>query len=740
MRNIIYILATLLATTIASSTLAQNSPLGTTMLPEAIKNFELPNFDENAGIKLWELFGDQAVFVSDTQIDIDKLKLDIYEGKKTPKLKAVITSPIASTNPKTKIVISNSTIHVKGEGFELDGKKWKWNGEKKIVEIFSDVKIDMKAQSFSESADKKKQDAITKASSNYATLNHAGKNNLFKLAENVKVRSDNMSLDCQKLEIDAGKDSNGKDCAEFIRAAGDIKMLYDNKETLAQKALIIPERGLAILEGSPSVSDIPSKSILKAESIKIDRHANKIDAVKIANSKIRPSVKLTHFEKPKTQNILITADSIEMQSQTKKNVFVFKGNVNVKADDFDASSDLLYAEGAKSAKDSSKIDVIKGEGNVVLSNESGIARSREMLIIPAKSEIWLGGNASLVNDKEGTKLECAVLILMREQNKGIALADAKNNKSFVNVLISETRDIAEELSLKDKPAKIRSRRLNFSKEGNELFFTFLRDVNITSAETNATCQKMEIFADSNKKGGTKINKIIATENVILTQKEYESRSEHAVIYPRVKTQDSKKSTKQQRLAELSTPIDNPGMRPQIKLPAFKNIGMEDSELAKKAESKPTIIKSDKQWLSSSKGIEKYYFEGNVEATGTDMNSKCDRIIVIIRPPKGNAPRQISQIIMVGNVKLSQGLKDVSCGRADIHVDEEMAILSDNPVVVNREDNSRVTGQRIVYSQGKRTISVENEPTPPKPKMPSVIEQDDETPPRPSIKIKRIKTR
>jgi ribose/xylose/arabinose/galactoside ABC-type transport system permease subunit len=32
----------------------------TTMLPGTVKNFELPNFNENSGAKEWELFGDEA--------------------------------------------------------------------------------------------------------------------------------------------------------------------------------------------------------------------------------------------------------------------------------------------------------------------------------------------------------------------------------------------------------------------------------------------------------------------------------------------------------------------------------------------------------------------------------------------------------------------------------------------------------------------------------------------------------
>ena len=62
--------------------------------------------------------------------------------------------------------------------------------------------------------------------------------------------------------------------------------------------------------------------------------------------------------------------------------------------------------------------------------------------------------------------------------------------------------------------------------------------------------------------------------------------------------------------------------------------------------------------------------------------------------------------MTENVKLSQGLKDAACGRADIYAKEEMVVLSNSPVVRNREDNTRATGFRIIYNRGKQSATIE----------------------------------
>ncbi len=735
-----------------ASAIGQDNGLGTTMLPGSVKNFELPSFDETSGNKQWELFGEKALYVADNQIDVDKLKLDIYEGKKNPSLKAVLTSPRASANPKTKIVISNSAINVKGDGFNLDGKKWSWDGNKKFVEIFSDVAIDLRTRTLSNSQKPEagESGADAKISSAYASLNHGGKNNLFKLAKNVKVDSKDMNLACDKLEIDAGKDSRGRDIAETIRAAGNIKMLHDNKDARAGSALIIPERGLAILKDSPSITDIPTRAKLSADLIKIDRPANKVEAIRQKSSGKRPEVDFVHVDSNgKSQNIKISADSIEMLSKEGKNEFTFKGKVKVKADDFDASTDFIYATAKRAQSGESKMEFIRGEGNVVLSNETGTARSNEMQIIPDKAEIWLSGNASLVNGGAGIKLECPVLILMRSQNRGIALSDAKDGKSFVKVLISETPEISGTALNKNRsPAKILSRRLNFFRNGNDLQFLFLRDVSIKSADTDARGQKMDVSAESKKNGSAAIRKIVATEGVVLKQKGYEAKSECAVIYPRLERKHQKASNtaeqKAHRFVELTTPVDNPGMRPSIILPPIGNLGLEDTAYAKKSAQKPTVIKSDKQWLTSSKDADRYFFEGKVEASGTDMKADCDKVEVVMRSKKRGAPREISQIVMTGNVKLSQGLKDVSCGRADIYVDEEIAVLNDNPVVVNREDNSRASGHRIVYNKGNKSVLVESQEKSPVQSRDASngdeASEDDQDKPRPTITIENLRPR
>ena len=70
----------------------------------------------------------------------------------------------------------------------------------------------------------------------------------------------------------------------------------------------------------------------------------------------------------------------------------------------------------------------------------------------------------------------------------------------------------------------------------------------------------------------------------------------------------------------------------------------------------------------------------------------------------------------------------------------MIALSDNPVVINREDNSRAAGYRIVYNKGSQSVVVEGEAdgqqqqAQPEFARPTTPEEDEQARPRPTIKL------
>ncbi|PWM30871.1 MAG: hypothetical protein DBX55_03935 [Verrucomicrobia bacterium] len=761
-----------LALSAVSAVSAEAARRQTTMLVGDMTNFELPSFDDKSGRKEWELFGDKATYVDESRIDIDGMRLRLYDADAKSRMRAEITSPLARVNPSTKAVTGQSPIGVKADEFSLSGSRWDWDGAKKIVRVFGDVKINFfgrpkasppsgtshsaapapgdssaapsvpetsaspvggvpaeGAKDIPQKGDSSKKSDSIRLFSDFASLDHSAENNVFGLEKNVRVDSGDMKIACDEMVVTAPKSGGG---VRDISAKGNVKIERDKLSASSGSAFVVPSKSTALLGDSPSIYDASSKATLSGDKIFLDKSGKKV--ISRSSDSARARAVLLHVDdKGRKQTIVISADNIEMRDADARHEFDFKGNVKVSAPDFTAACDEMTAFSKGGGDSKAEIDSIKGKGRVKFSNDDGDAVADNIEILPKKSEVWLTGRASLRDSKRGTTLKSAVIIFQREKNSGVALSEPMSEKTGEGRKDSRVRlEISGELAsaeyrralsapaAKKAPARARpaasrkrsaptvvsSKILQFSRNGENMFFTFLNDVRIDSDSAVATCEKMEVFAKSDGKGSARVNKIVASNNVRLRQRGYEADSEIATIYPRLETDGADKS--EHRYVELSVSPDNPGKRPSVTLPPTGNLGL-DSSLASGKKPSNTVIKSDRQWLMSSPdGADKYFFEGNVSITGTDLDGECDRIEVVMKPPRAGAQKEIVQIIMRGNVKMSQALKEVECGRADLYVDEEMIVLSENPTVVNTQDNTRVNAPRIIYNKGRRKIIFEQD--------------------------------
>ena len=678
----------------------------TTMLPGTVKNFELPNFDENTGAKQWDLFGNSATYKSDTRIDVEGLKLMLFE-EKDGKLKATITSPEANVNPVKKFVSGDTDIFVTAPEFKIDGKKWTWDSAKKFVEVFNGIKV------------------------NITPPGGGGKSVLFRRNEN-------------RPAINAPKEKKSETGLDEIFASGNVKMLYEKKDIRAGEAKIDPGASTAFLSGNPHIKDIPSSAEISGSSIALDKNKKTLAAESAGGIRATAVIYNTDDDGER-EKITISADSIKMRTEGEKNFFDFSGNVDVEADSFKASCDSLVAE--SSSKDGGKPQVayIKGSGHIRLSNENGVATADNMEILPSKSEVALSDNASLLDNERGMRLYAQAIVFLKERSTGLAFSNPSDKNSYVTLKMREGISADEKLKTQTETT-VKSRRLKFVKNQKNMHFDFERDVNITSDDIKASCQKMQVLAMRDKKGGDSVRKITASDNVKISQKGYSAEAETAVIYPKLKggKADNSKAAAH-RYVELLTAANNPGKRPTIYLPATKSIGLEEVRAGSKLESKPTVITSDKQWLVGGTESDRYFFEGDVKAVGTDMDVSCDKAEVGIRKRKGGG-HSINKIDLYGNVNLSSGLKAATCGKAEIFPEDEMVVLSEDPVVIDREDNTRVSGPRMVYNRGRRSMTVEaeepaqNAPTEerrtfiPDFEDDETLEPETKTPPRPTIRI------
>jgi lipopolysaccharide export system protein LptA len=104
--------------------------------------------------------------------------------------------------------------------------------------------------------------------------------------------------------------------------------------------------------------------------------------------------------------------------------------------------------------------------------------------------------------------------------------------------------------------------------------------------------------------------------------------------------------------------------------------------------------------------------GNVLLTGTNMKIACDRLEVIVAR-SGESAATIGKLegfkylLATGNVRLVQGDREATCGRAEVLPLEDKVVLSESPILLDRSSDSMIKGSKITLLQGERRVLVEN---------------------------------
>ena len=100
--------------------------------------------------------------------------------------------------------------------------------------------------------------------------------------------------------------------------------------------------------------------------------------------------------------------------------------------------------------------------------------------------------------------------------------------------------------------------------------------------------------------------------------------------------------------------------------------------------------------------------GNVIVTGTDLRITCDRLEVVSyrSGPKEDLlthRNRFKSLIATGHVRIVQGDREATCGRAVVLPGENRITLTDEPTVVDRKYNVTYYGQSLELLRGERRV-------------------------------------
>lgn len=105
------------------------------------------------------------------------------------------------------------------------------------------------------------------------------------------------------------------------------------------------------------------------------------------------------------------------------------------------------------------------------------------------------------------------------------------------------------------------------------------------------------------------------------------------------------------------------------------------------------------------------FRDKVVVSGNNLKLYCD-FLQVIAIRKGDLSETIGQygqfksLIATGNVRIVQGDREATCGRAEVFPGEDRIVLSEAPVVRSLDNEYVAEGPRLVLYRGQRRAVIE----------------------------------
>jgi lipopolysaccharide export system protein LptA len=109
------------------------------------------------------------------------------------------------------------------------------------------------------------------------------------------------------------------------------------------------------------------------------------------------------------------------------------------------------------------------------------------------------------------------------------------------------------------------------------------------------------------------------------------------------------------------------------------------------------------------------FHDEVVATGNDLKLNCDFLkVVATRVGDKNATigkyGRFKYLLATGHVRIVQGDRVATCGRAEVFPGEDRIVLTENPVVRIESEHYEASGPRMVLYRGQRRAVIEGTPS------------------------------
>jgi hypothetical protein len=133
--------------------------------------------------------------------------------------------------------------------------------------------------------------------------------------------------------------------------------------------------------------------------------------------------------------------------------------------------------------------------------------------------------------------------------------------------------------------------------------------------------------------------------------------------------------------------------------------------AEDAAPQPTVLTSDHGDIWSVGTETHAIYTGAVTLTGTNLRILCDRLEVIaegVGDKSATVPvlEKFKYLLATGHVRIVQGDREATCGRAEVLPREDRVVLTLDPVVIDHGTGWTQTGESITLLRGERRVLVD----------------------------------
>ncbi|MCF3648353.1 LptA/OstA family protein [Synoicihabitans lomoniglobus] len=126
----------------------------------------------------------------------------------------------------------------------------------------------------------------------------------------------------------------------------------------------------------------------------------------------------------------------------------------------------------------------------------------------------------------------------------------------------------------------------------------------------------------------------------------------------------------------------------------------------------TVLEADDLVMTSTATETRALCVGNVKLTGTNMSISCDRL-EIVAARTGDTDATIGELngfkflLATGHVRLVQGDREATCGRAEVLPAEQKVVLYEDPMVIDHSSDFIAAGSQITLYRGQRKLEVKH---------------------------------